>query len=116
MITLTEITEDPKQEFTVQLEDNSSFTMELEFIEQQEQWILNISNIPNSDKVINGLRVVTSINLLGQFQRIIPFGILISTKEGDDPFRIDDFVSGRAAFNILNTDEVEEIDLTLSTA
>lgn len=115
MITLTEITDDPNQEFTVQLEDNSSFTMQLEFLDQQEQWSLNISNIPNSSKIINGVKVVSSINLLRQFQRIIPFGILIETKEGDDPFQIDDFSTGRATFNILNADEVEEIDTILTT-
>jgi hypothetical protein len=115
MITLTEITDDPNQKFTVQLEDNSNFTLELEFIEQQEQWIMNISNIPNSDKIINGHKIVSSINLLNQFSRIIPFGVLIETKDGDDPFRVDDFLTGRATFNILNSDEVDEVRTLLAT-
>jgi hypothetical protein len=115
MITLTEITSDPNQKFSVQLEDNSNFTLVLEFMEQQESWIASISDIPNSDKIINGFRVVSSVNLLRQYNRIIPFGIAIETEDGDDPFRIDDFSSGRATFNILNSEEVEQIEELLAT-
>lgn len=115
MITLKEITNDPKQKFSVQLEDNSSFTLELEFIEQQEQWIANISDIPNSNKIINGIKLINSPNLLRQYQRIIPFGISIETKNDDDPFKLDDFSTNRAAINILNSDEVDQIDTLLTT-
>lgn len=114
MLQLTEIKDQPKQKFSVQLEDNSSFTLELEFIEQQEQWIMNISDIPNSDKIINGFRVTASENLLRQYRRIISFGILVETKNGDDPFRIDDFSSERATLNILTSEEVNQVEELLN--
>lgn len=115
MITLTEITEDPKQKFSVQLSDNRTFTLELEFIEQQEQWSINVFDIPDTSKQIKGFRVVNSVNLLRQFQRIIPFGIAVISEDSEDPFKIDDFSSGRISFNILDQDEVDNIEKLLST-
>ena len=110
MIILTEITDDPKQKFTVQREDNETFTLELEFLDQQERWIYNISDIPNSDIVINGSSIVSNPNLLRQFKRTLDFGISCTSKDGDDPSFIDDFSSGRVELGILTAAEVQKIE------
>lgn len=110
MIIITEITDDPKQKFTVQREDNETFTLELEFLEQQERWIYNISNLVNSDIVINGSSIVSNPNLLRQFKRTLDFGISCTSEDGVDPSFIDDFSSGRVELGILTEAEVQEIE------
>ncbi len=110
MIIITEITDDPKQKFTVQREDNETFTLELEFLEQQERWIYSISNLVNSDIVINGNSIVSNPNLLRQFKRILDFGISCTSADGVDPSFIDDFSSGRVELGILTAAEVQEIE------
>ncbi len=110
MIILTEITDDPKQKFSVQLESNKFFTLELEFIDQQERWIYSISDIPDSDIVIKGSAMVSNPNLLRQFTRTLDFGISCTSEDGDDPSFINDFSSGRVELGILTKEEVDQIE------
>lgn len=116
MIILTEITDDPKQKFQIQLENNQTFTLDIEFVEQQECWYCSISDIQNNSLVINSLRLTTMPNILRQWARIIPFGIAIESEDGDDPFAIDDFLTKRVTLNILNEEEVAEVESALLTA
>ncbi len=111
MIILTEITDDPKQLFTVVLENNDTVTLGLEYIDQQQKWIYNLS-YPTSELTINGNALIGSPNILRQFQRIINFGIGVITNQGDDPSFIDDFSTGRATINILTAEEVQQVEDT----
>ena len=115
MRSITEITDDPKQKLTITLDDNRTFTLEMEFIEQQQQWNMNIKNIPDSDLEINSVRVGAMPNLLRQWARVIPFGIIVATENNDDPYAIDDFSNGRAVLSILNEEEVEEVETLILT-
>lgn len=107
---LTEITDDPKQTFIVPLENNQTFTLVLEFSDQQERWIYSISDLPTSDITINGNVLVSNPNLLRQFKRNINFGISCISEDGDDPSFIDDFITNRVEIGILTADEVQQIE------
>jgi len=107
---ITEITDDPKQQFDVPLENNQFFKLELEFIDQQERWIYNIKDIPGSPIIINGNSLVTNPNLLRQFVRTLNFGISCISEDGDDPSFIDDFSIGRVELGILTAAEVQQIE------
>ena len=112
---LTEISDDSKQLFTVVLENNQTFNFALEFLDQQERWIYNLTYEP-ADLTIQGSSIVNSPNILRQFERIIDFGIGIITDQGDDPSFIDDFSSGRATINILTAEEVQAVEETFYSA
>lgn len=104
---LTEITSDYKQRFDVVLEDNSTFELKLEYIEQQGGWFYSFIF---GNLTINGSRVVTGLNILRPYKNLIPFGISIATDDLSEPIFVDDFENGRATFSILNEEEVEQIE------
>ena len=63
--------------------------------------------------IVNGLRVCNSPNILEQFTEIIPFGIQVNTETvGYEPTLIDDFSTGRAVLNVLDSDELQQIENT----
>lgn len=109
---LVEITNQPKQKHTVILENNETFVLSLEFIEQQRLWIYSIEY---NDFVLNGSRLVQSKNMLRQFKNLIPFGLLCNSDISLDPFSIDDFTlqeDNTFRFNlyVLNADEVDNLE------
>lgn len=74
------------------------------FLPTQNTWFLDIS----SDKInISGLRVCCSPNILDKWHNILDFGISVTTDDGLDPFRIEDFESGYCFVSIINKEELK---------
>ena len=104
---ITEISQDPKQILDVVIEDNQTFELKLEYSDQQQGWFYSITF---GDVIINGSRLVTGLNILRNYQNILPFGISIATDDLSEPIFIDDFSTERVRFILLTQAEVEQVE------
>lgn len=59
---------------------------------------------------LNGIRVCASLNLLQQYKKILPFGLLVEIPDGVEPFLINDFSTERVVIYIMNDTEKDAID------
>jgi len=109
---ITTIGAEAKQSFSFILDNSKPVAIELQYIDSQLAWFMNI-NYNSGEHIINGIRIVSALNLLSQYAKILPFGITISMVQGFDPFNIDDFVKGRATFYIMSIEEIDGLKQTL---
>lgn len=103
---LQSISNQARQEHTIELPDGRTFLFELYYIELQRGWF--IENLVFEEFTLKGLRVVNSPNILHQFRNKLPFGISCRTEGGREPQFIDDFNESVSKLYILNQDEVAQ--------
>lgn len=109
------ITDAPNQNIVMVLDDGSKINMILNYFSNQQGWFFSLNY--NNNQFKTGLRrLVMSPNLLSAFQNIIPFGMAVTTTDGYEPVFIDDFISGRASFYVLNQTDVSSIQELISNA
>lgn len=112
---ITTITDAPNQNIVIVLDDGSKVNMTMNYFSNQQGWFYSIDY--NSGQFVdNNRRMVTSPNMLTAFQNIIPFGLAVTTTDGYEPVFIDDFITGRASFYVLNADDVAAIQTAISNA
>lgn len=104
---LDRLTDLPKQQYIVPLDDGSLVTVYLEYMPRQQLWKLNVSS---GDFTANGITMTSFPNILRQFKNIITFGILVISNDGIDPRYIDDFTTGRVRIFMLSQADVELIE------
>lgn len=101
------ITDYPNQRHQLVLENGESADFHLYFCGRQMSWYYDITY---NELTINCNKVVLCPNSLRQFKNIIPFGITFFTDGYVEPFKLDDFSSGRIKMAILDSDEVQQIE------
>lgn len=105
---LTTLTNYPNQRHQLLLENREVADFHLYFLGRQRSWYYDLTY---NNTTINGSKVVLTPNSLRQFKNIFPFGIAFYTEEGFvEPFKLDDFSSGRIKMAILNQEEVKQIE------
>ena len=104
---ITTLTNYPNQRHQLVLENKESADLRLYFLARQNSWYYDITY---NNITINCNKVVLTPNSLRQFKHILPFGLIFYTDGYVEPFKIDDFSSGRVKMAILNSDEVEQIE------
>lgn len=109
------ITDAPNQNLVIVLDDGTKINLVLNYYSNQSGWFFSL-NYNNSQFVVNNRRLVTSPNMLYAFQNIIPFGLAVTTTDGYEPIFIDDFITGRASFYVLNQADVLLITTAISNA
>lgn len=107
---ITSLTNEPKQQFNLRLENNETATMRLYFYESQNSWFFDIQY---KDYINNGNRVVLTFNALRHLRKRLPFGIGFLSGSNADPFNLDAFVSGDFLMVLLTKDEVQQIEETI---
>ena len=78
------------------------------FIPSQETWIFDVES---SSLTVYGLALSAFVNLLDPYHNIISWGMYVWSKDGFDPWRIDDFATGRirvAIFEDLENAVIQE--------
>lgn len=100
MLKVADITNDPSQKFTINMKDGKRLVLEMRYLPTQNGWFMDI-DYDDGAFTLKGTKVVTSYNLLLQFEYIVPFGIMILTEGNSEPFFLDDFVTGRSSMYIL---------------
>lgn len=109
---IVNFTVDPNQNIIIALNDGTSVNMNLNYFAGQQGWFYSF-NYNNGQFIVNNRRLVTSPNMLSQFKNIIEFGFAVTTLDGYEPIFIDDFVTGRASFYILESTDVAVIAETI---
>ena len=105
---LNNITNESNQKITVLFDDTSKkIVLELVYRPTQTGWFLDVTY---ENFTLRGLRVCIGKNILSQWRNQIPFGILVVSSDGQEPFFIEDFVTDRVKMAILSKQEVEEIN------
>ena len=100
MLKVSDITNDPSQKFTVNLNDGKKLVLQLRYLPTQNSWYLDI-DYDNGSFILLGTKVVSSYNLLLQYEFLIPIGIAVLTENQSEPYFLDDFVTGRSTMLIL---------------
>ena len=96
----------PKQSFSIPVEGFQSAKIELEFKPNQEGWFISIIW---GNFIIKNERVSVSPNLLRQFSKIIPFGILIIGVDSIDPYTQDAWLN-HCQMYVLEAGDLETIE------
>lgn len=107
MIEITSLTGYPNQIHTLLLENRESADFRLYYLGRQRSWYYDITY---NNITIKGSKVVLTPNSLRQFKNIFPFGITFYADDFVEPFKQDDFVTGRIRMGVLNQSEVQEIE------
>lgn len=106
MLQLVSLSKNPIQSSTCLLENGNSFILDLNFCEMQSCWYFSINDL-TTGKIINGLRLVVSPNLLCQYN--VNFALSCVSSDGYEPAFIDDFISGRISLYTAVGDEFKLI-------
>ena len=114
---ITGITSDPKQTISIPLTDGTSVSLNLDFKPQQLGWFYSIAySAKTTNFQLTGSRLVTSPNILRQYQDIIPFGISVVTQGNVEPTTQTAFTDGTiAAFLLLDQTDIAEINAAIYT-
>lgn len=86
----------PQQKINITLYDNSILTLELEYKQNQNGWFFNLKN---NDFILNGKKLVVSLNLLNQFRNTLNFGLQCLSSDGLEPFLLTDFIDNGIALS-----------------
>jgi hypothetical protein len=62
------------------------------FVPSQETWFFDVES---ESLTVYGLALTAFINLLDPYHNLISWGMYVWSKDGFDPWRIDDFSTGR---------------------
>lgn len=101
------ISSSPKQSIRIQTEDNIIFQFLLQFSEINQCWFWSLAY---NNWAINGCRLSLSPNILDRYKYALPFGIACITEESQvDPFRIDDFITGRIKLITMTKEEADSV-------
>lgn len=104
---LTGITDDPKQNCVIALDDGTQAALYLEYRPQQQGWFFDLTTKTFS---VIGQRIAAFPNILRQYSHQIDFGLAIVVAEKRDPLLQTDFASGYASMVLLNADDVIAIE------
>ena len=102
MLKVPDITNDPRQKFTINLPEGNRLALEMRFCPTQNAWYLDI-DYNDGEWVLKGTQIVTSFNLLLLFENVLNFGIAILTDGNSEPYFVDDFLTGRCTMYILES-------------
>ena len=99
---LSNITSDSIQEHLLEIGETITFT--LRFLPPASIWVFDVLY---KDRRINGVKL--SLGVLHLKSHNLPFDFVIedTSNSGIDPFKKDDFLSGRILINLLTQDELE---------
>lgn len=101
-----------QQQFQTPLENGNYVTFDVHYFPAIQQWSLDVSY---REFEVFGLRICNSLNILQQYSLLIPFGVMIQTNDGGEPFLITDFSTSRVQFFVLDQSKIEQIDSFLKT-
>ena len=104
---ITSLTSQPKQRFTLKLDDNTIAIMELYYYASQKSWYFDIEYNEYQNK---GNKVVLTLNAIRHLRNKLPFGIAFISSSMADAFMIDDFLNGSVLMLLLNKEEVQELE------
>lgn len=104
---ISELTDQAKQSYTLVGENGELIDFLLTYSPVRRGWFFNLTY---NDKIINGKKLSNYPNLLRNYKNILPFGLLVDVTDFEEPYRLDDFVTGRVKVYLLNENDVKSIE------
>lgn len=105
---ITSITSDSKQLMTIPLDNNQGeIEFRLYYLATQYSWYYDFTY---KNYTSNGNKVVLNPNALRHLRKILPFGIAFYAEGNIEPYKQDDFLTGRVQMYILNPTDIEELE------
>nr|DAT18302.1 MAG TPA: hypothetical protein [Caudoviricetes sp.] len=104
---ITSLTNEPNQIHQLVLDTNDTVEFHLYYKQSQQSWYFDFTY---KNLTVNGSKVVLSPNSLRNFKNIIPFGIAFITDGFVEPYKLDDFSSGRIQMVVLNNEDVWDVE------
>lgn len=107
MIKLTDLNDNAKQKFFLPLDLQEKVQFRLYFMPTQSAWFFDFNY---KDREFNGNKLVLGANILRMYKNIIPFGLMVSADFHIEPFKLDDFSSGRVKLYVLEKEDVSFVE------
>lgn len=107
MYKFTNLGEEPNQEITMILEDNTRVVFSFEYKANQLGWFFGFKY---GDIDYQNIRLTTAYNILRAYRSYLPFGLRCDTSDMGEPMDIDDFSNGYATVYLLTRDDVKAIE------
>lgn len=107
MLLINEFTDNPTQSCSFPLETRESVDFKMFFLPTQKSWYFNIKY---KEFECNGNKLVLGANILRCFKNRIPFGLMVQAGNGIEPYKLDDFTTGRVKVYVLSADEVKQVE------
>lgn len=104
---ITGITDQPKQQSTIILDDGSTVAFYLEYKPAQHGWFYDLTW---GTFQITGQRLVSSPNILRQFRDQINWGIAILTNDNQEPLWQDSLVTGSSQIYLMNAADLAAVE------
>ena len=109
---LTTLNENADQSLSFVTNKGEEVGLTFRFIPSQETWFLDV----DSDSItIHGLALTAFVNLLDPYHNNIDWGLYVWSKDGFDPWQIDDFTSGRIKVAVIEDFEYSVIQEFLNS-
>lgn len=109
MYKINSLGNEPKQEITVMLDDNTRIPLFFEYKPNQIGWFFGFEY--NNNRYEN-IRLTTSYNILRAYQSWLPFGLRCDTLDGLEPMDLSDFTSNYASIYVLTSEDINTIEST----
>ena len=104
---ITTLSIDAKQNFKMILDDNTQVQFTFQYRPNQLGWFFDLVW---GDIQKYGIRLTTAPNLLRGYKNILPFGLMVTTNDNDEPYSQDDFVSGYCNLYLLNPTDILAVE------
>lgn len=107
MLYIPNLTNNASQQITLTGIQGISIVMTLRFMPRIQQWVMGIND---GTFQVNGIAVVTSLNLLRKWKNTLSYGIACTYVNGLDPYQINDFQDLNANLFLLDSTDVATIE------
>lgn len=105
MIRIQNITADPHQRHTL-LIDNGQITLSLRFLPVVQIWVMDVEY---QGQVQRGIKLSASVLHVRSFNYPFDFTVVLTDDSGIDPFRRDDFETGRCELYFVTPAEMVDV-------
>lgn len=95
---LSTLTDNAYQTVSFVTREGENVTLTFRYIPSQQTWFVDVES---DSLTVYGLALATFVNLLDPYHNLITWGLYVWSKDGFDPYRIDDFSSGRIRIAII---------------
>lgn len=101
------ISDAASQNFTIALNDGSTFELGLVFKPLQQGWYLSVTY---GDFTVTNMRLCCVYNVLEQFSNRLPFGLACFTTQNQEPMFPQDFKASNAALCVLDETDLNNLE------
>ena len=109
MFQIEGLTDEPKQKYRLPVVDSEiEADMSLTWLDTQNSWFMDVSYQEFS---VKNIRVTFAPNVLVQFESRVPFGLMVTSSNKQDPFTLQSFSDKTCSIYILTQAEVKDLEV-----